>query len=53
MTIPARVKVVEPWQQEIPKATDQIGEAVHRAMSVALDRRMKTLSGAVQRLTSL
>lgn len=53
VTIPARVKVVEPWQQEIPKATDQIGEAVHRAMSVALDRRMKTLSGAVQRLTSL
>jgi hypothetical protein len=51
--IPARVKVVEPWQQEIPKATEQVGEAVHRAMSVALDRRMQTLSAAVARLTSL
>jgi hypothetical protein len=53
VTIPARVKVVEPWQQEIPKATEQIGAAVHRAMSVALDRRMKTIGAAVQRLTSL
>ena len=53
VTIPPRVKFEEPWRQEIPKATEQIGAAVHRAMSVALDRRMKTIGAAVQRLTSL
>ena len=53
VTIPARVKVVEPWQQEIPKATEQVAEAVHRAMRVVLERRMQAFSGAVQRLTSL
>ncbi len=53
VTIPARVKVEEPWRQEIPKATEQIGEAMHRAISGALDRRMKVLTGAVQRFTSL
>jgi len=53
VTIPARVKVVEPWQQEIPKAIEQVGEAVHRAMRVVLERRMQAFSGAVQRLTSL
>lgn len=53
VTIPARVKVVEPWQQEIPKAMEQVGTAVHRALSVALDRRMKAIGAAVQRVTSL
>lgn len=53
VTIPARVKVEEPWRQEIPKATEQIADAVDRAMSAALDRRMKVLSAAVTRLTSL
>lgn len=53
VTIPARVKFVEPWQQEIPQAGEQIADAMHRAMSVALDRRMKALSATVQQLTSL
>lgn len=51
--IPARVKFEEPWRQEIPKATEQIGDAVHRAMSVAFDRRMKAITNAVQTVTSL
>lgn len=50
--IPARVKVLEPWQQEIPKAGEQINEAMHRAMSVALDRRMTAISSAVQRVVN-
>ena len=53
VTIPARVKVLEPWQQEIPRATEQVGAAVHRAMSVVMDRRMKAITSTVQRLTSL
>jgi hypothetical protein len=53
VTIPARVKFEEPWRQEIPKATEQIGDAVHRAMSVALDRRMKAITSVVQSLTRL
>ena len=53
VTIPARVKVVEPWQQEIPKASAQVADAVHRAMSAALDRHMKVVRSAVQRVTSL
>ena len=52
VTIPARVKVVEPWRQEIPKATAQVADATHRAMAAALDRRMKALTGAVQRAVS-
>lgn len=47
VTIPARVKVLEPWQQEIPKAAEQIGDAMRRAVSVALDRRMKAITSAV------
>lgn len=53
VTIPARVKVLEPWQQEIPTATPQVADAVHRAMSAALDRRMQSLESFVQRATSL
>ena len=53
VTIPARVKFEEPWRQEIPKAAEQITDAVHRAMSVALDRRMKAISSAVQGFTRL
>jgi len=50
--IPARVKMLEPWQQEIPKAGEQVSDAVHRAMSVALDRRMKAISSVVQRVVN-
>lgn len=46
--IPARVKVTEPWQQEIPKASEQIGDAMHRAMQVVMDRRLKSISSAIQ-----
>jgi|CXWL01.1.fsa_nt_gi hypothetical protein len=53
VTIPARVKFEEPWRQEIPKATEQIGDAMHRAMGAALDRRMKAIGSAVSRVTSL
>jgi hypothetical protein len=53
VTIPARVKFEEPWRQEIPKASEQIADAMHRAMSAALDRRMQALGSAVQRVTSL
>ncbi len=53
VTIPARVKFEEPWKQEIPKAGEQITDAVHRAMSVALDRRMKRIGSVVSGLTSL
>lgn len=53
VTIPARVKFEEPWRQEIPKATGQIADAVDRAMQTVLDRRMKAISSAIQRVTSL
>lgn len=52
VTIPARVKFEEPWRQEIPRATEQIGDAMHRAMRAALDRRMKVISSAVQRIVA-
>lgn len=48
VTIPARVKVVEPWQSEIPKASEQISDAMHRAMQVVIDRRLKAISSAIQ-----
>ncbi len=53
VTIPARVKFEEPWRQEMPKAAEQINDAVHRAMSLVIDRRMKAISSAVTRITSL
>lgn len=50
--IPARVKVLEPWQQEVPKAGEQISDAMHRAMQVVMDRRLKAISSAVQRVVN-
>ena len=52
VTIPARVKVLEPWQQEIPKAGAQVLEAAHRAVQYAVDQRMKSISAAIRTLTS-
>lgn len=52
VTIPARVKVVEPWQSEIPKATEQVADAMHRAMQVVMDRRLKAIGSAVQRVVN-
>lgn len=52
VTIPARVKFEEPWRREIPKAQEQIGDAMHRAMRAALDRRMKAVGSAVSRIAS-
>lgn len=51
--IPARVKVVEPWSQELPKAGRDVMDATHRAVSLSIQRRMKTLSSAVDTLTRL
>lgn len=51
--IPARVKVEQPWKQEIPKASEQVLEAAHRAVQRSIDRRMKSLTNAVRSLTSL
>lgn len=53
VTIPARVQFEAPWRQEIPKATEQIGDAMQRAMSAALDRRMTAISSAVQRVANV
>lgn len=52
VTIPARVKVLEPWQQEVPKAGEQISDAMHRAMQVVMDRRLKAISSAVQQVVN-
>ena len=52
VTIPARVKFEEPWRQELPKAQEQIMDAVHRAITGAMDARMKAISAAVQRVVS-
>lgn len=51
--IPPRVQFESIWRQEIPKAGEQIQEAMQRALSVALDRRMKALSATVQQLVRL
>lgn len=47
--IPARVKFESIWRQEIPKAGEQIQDAMHRAMQVALEQRMKAVSSFVSR----
>ncbi len=47
--IPPRVKFESIWRQEIPKAGEQIQDAMHRAVSAALDARMKAVSSFVQR----
>lgn len=52
VTIPARVKFEEPWRQELPKAQEQIMDATHRAMVGAMDKRMKAISSAIQRVVS-
>lgn len=44
-----RATVTEEWPREFPKVAD----AMHRAMSVALERRMKAVSSFVNRVTSL
>lgn len=49
--IPARVNVEGPWRQEQPKAGEQVLDAAHRAMTVAMDRRMQSISSFVQRVT--
>lgn len=41
--------VVREWPKEFPK----IADAMYRAVSVALDRRMKAIGAVVQRVTSL
>lgn len=50
--IPARVKFEEIWRQEIPKAGEQIADAMQRAMQSVTDRRLKAISSAVQRVVN-
>lgn len=48
VTIPARVQFESLWRQEIPKAGEQIADAMQRAMSDSFDRKMKGVSSLVQ-----
>ena len=51
--IPARVEVLEPWQREIPRVKDQVMDALHRAVRVSMDRRMKSMTTNVTKALNL
>jgi hypothetical protein len=46
VTIPARVPFESIWQAEIPLVGEQVSDALHRAVTVAIERQMKTLTSA-------
>lgn len=45
--IPKRVRVVEPWEQELPRVAKDVHAALARAMKAALDKQMKPLLRAL------
>ena len=47
VTIPPRVHVVEPWNEEIPKTGEALREALRRAITVTLDKQMKSVTKAL------
>lgn len=44
VTIPARIPFESVWRGQLPKAGEDVADAMARAMKVALDRRMKAVS---------
>lgn len=52
VTIPARIPFESVWRSELPKVTEDTLDGMHRAMRAAMDRRMKAITSAVQRVTN-
>jgi len=52
VTIPARVKFEEPWRQEIPRAQKETADALHRAMMLSFEQRMKVVSQYLNKVAS-
>lgn len=53
VVIPARLHFQDTWKSQVPDGTKRIGDAMERAMRVALERRMKTITNAVSTLTGV
>jgi hypothetical protein len=51
--IPARLHFQDTWRSQVPDGEQRISSAMERAMRVAMERRMKTLTNTVSTLTSL
>jgi len=52
VTIPARIPFESVWRSELPKAAEDTLDGMDRAMRAAMDRRMKAITSAVERLTN-
>jgi len=52
VTIPARIPFERVWRAQLGRGTTEIGDALHRAVSQALDQRMKALTSVVQRVVN-
>lgn len=50
VVIPARIPFEALWRAEIPKAGDDVADAMQRAVALAVARRLKTITSAVERL---
>lgn len=43
VTIPARVKVIEPWEAAVPQARVEVLDALHRAMQQSINAKLKAV----------
>ena len=50
--IPARIPFEAVWRQELPRGTKEIGDALHRAVNLSLDQRMKVISQYINKVAS-
>lgn len=52
VVIPARLGFEKVWRREVPDGIKRIADGVERAMREAIDRKIKALSGFIQRLAA-
>lgn len=52
VTIPARIPFESVWRKELPRGTAEISDALHRAVNLSLDQRMKVISAYINRVAS-
>lgn len=52
VTIPARIPFESVWRGELPRGTKEVGDAIHRAVNLTLDQRMKVISQYLNKVVS-
>ncbi len=52
VTIPARIPFEQIWRAEQERGIQEVGDALHRAISLSMEQRMKVLSSYVNKVLS-